>query len=914
MKFRCLLSLLCLLPLMVRAKPGQQFPPLTAKETAAIAAAIPDSARARPGKPRKLLLFYRTEGFVHKSIPNANHAIELMGNRTGAYTVVISDDMAQFDPETLNTYDAVVFNNTSQLKFENPAHRQAFLDFVRRGKGVIGIHAGSDNFPTWPEGQALMGGVFHSHPWGAKDTVAVKNDDPDHILNAAFEKRGFWITEEIYQIVGPYSRETQRILLSLDMNRAENARSAKKIVRNDNDFAISWLKTEGKGRVFYTSLGHNKDIFEVPQILRHLLDGIQYALGDLAADAVPSARLKTQPVPAFASDDKTTLQALAASLAQASAPSLQELATYESGDPLARQLAYEKYIRTVDAGERASIAGQLETFISAPATTIAAKRIFIKWLGWIGAEKSISTLTTAAKNPGLAHAATRALAAIDASGAETALLSLTDAIRPESVRIEALNALGQRRADSAVSNIATFADDKNSAVAAAALDALAAIGTQNAIDSLRRAGGPELPRVRAALLALDNLVRRNPSAAIRAQVIGLHAETLASARDATARVEAARALLALDPANPALLPPATDSDARLRNVIAVGMAVSGNSDAVAMLASRFNDIPADTRRRMMVALASTRNATAMPLIGNALDGADESLRLAALSAAGACGDENTVATLLPWLARKEKDVSAAAFNALARLPDCDGKTNAALRRQLDDAAMKPKVMLVLAQRQDRSIYSVALADTETGDNVLRAAAYEAIALLVRPGDLPQVAPLAGKLQRPVERREWIKALYIATAAHPDAKAAVELLQRQLDTAKPVDLPSFIAALTMVNSRDAKTALSAMLASSDIEARKETIRALSSARTQTAYDLLVDHIAVATDTSERLLTQRGAIDTLNQLSMSKDKKVAAYRKLWQTADTQENKDAIIAAVKRIRHDEATKFLKEFAPAE
>lgn len=62
-----------------------------------------------------------------------------------------------FDPATLKQFDGVVFVSTTQLKFDNPAHRKALVDFVVSGKGVVGIHAASDNFPTWPEGQELMG-------------------------------------------------------------------------------------------------------------------------------------------------------------------------------------------------------------------------------------------------------------------------------------------------------------------------------------------------------------------------------------------------------------------------------------------------------------------------------------------------------------------------------------------------------------------------------------------------------------------------------------------------------------------------------------------------------------------------------------------------------------------------------------
>ncbi len=143
----------------------------------------------------------------------------------------------------------------------------------------------------------MIGGVFDGHPWGAGDTSAVKNDDPEHPLNAAFGGKGFWIKDEIYQIGGPYGRDKQRVLLSLDMAQPRNARPGAKL-RADNDFPISWIKTlPSGGRVFYCSLGHNEDIYETPEILRHYLAGIQFALGDLKVDSAPAA---SNPAPSGA--------------------------------------------------------------------------------------------------------------------------------------------------------------------------------------------------------------------------------------------------------------------------------------------------------------------------------------------------------------------------------------------------------------------------------------------------------------------------------------------------------------------------------------------------------------------------------------------------------------------------------------
>ena len=225
----------------LRAEPGHVFKPVTAEQTALVDAGLPKETFA-PARARSVLVFFRTEGFVHNSIPVGILALQRLGEKTKAFTTVASEDMAMFTPEKLAGFDAVLFFNSTGLKFTDPVHRQALLEFVRSGKGVIGVHAASDNFPTWPEGQALIGGVFHGHPWTAKEVSAVKLDEPKHVLNLPFEGKGFWVREEIYQLKEPYSREMQRVLLSLDMSKPQNARPADKIKRTDNDFAISWIK------------------------------------------------------------------------------------------------------------------------------------------------------------------------------------------------------------------------------------------------------------------------------------------------------------------------------------------------------------------------------------------------------------------------------------------------------------------------------------------------------------------------------------------------------------------------------------------------------------------------------------------------------------------------------------------------
>lgn len=268
-------------------KKADSFKPLSAEQKSAIESAVPKESAAKPKKARRVLVFYRCEGFIHSSIPHGNLALELMGKKTGAFSVDLADTYDVFNTENLKQYDCILLNNTTHMQFPKPEQQNAFLDFVSGGKGLAGIHAASDNFGRHPECRAIVGGEFNGHPWNAGGNWAFKLDDPEHVLNKAFDGKGFWHTDEIYQ----YKPETYegtkvlRVLVSLDMKQ-----DAVSKVINDGprEVPVSWLRKAGDGRVFYTNFGHREDTFAKPAILKHMLDGIQYALGDLEADATPT--------------------------------------------------------------------------------------------------------------------------------------------------------------------------------------------------------------------------------------------------------------------------------------------------------------------------------------------------------------------------------------------------------------------------------------------------------------------------------------------------------------------------------------------------------------------------------------------------------------------------------------------------
>jgi len=259
---------------------------------------MPKKATAKPAKERVVLVLDKCKGFRHSSIPFINKMLEEMGTKTGAWKAVFTSEIKDINAENLKKYDALILNNTTKIDTEmDDAQKKAFLDFIKSGKGIVGIHAATDNFYKTPELAAVMGGLFAGHPWNAGGTWALKIDEPNHPLCKGFDG-GFLVKEELYKLKEPYSRENLRVLVSLDMDHGANRPG-----REDKDNAISYIQKVGDGRMFYCSLGHNNQVMTIPCVLQHYLDGIQYALGDLKCCDEPSAKLKDKPKPALCPKD-----------------------------------------------------------------------------------------------------------------------------------------------------------------------------------------------------------------------------------------------------------------------------------------------------------------------------------------------------------------------------------------------------------------------------------------------------------------------------------------------------------------------------------------------------------------------------------------------------------------------------------
>lgn len=271
----------------------------TLEERRRILMAVPDQPSVRPVKDRHLLVFSRAWGYKHSSISYGKVLARALAEKTNAFQVTLSDDAALFEWERLSSFDAVLFNNTNNEIFlpENlnelslpsqiEAHardvrlKENLVRFISEGKGLAVIHAGVASFRTWPEFGIIMGARFDNHPWNSGSTIRLNIDDLSHPVCRAFPSARCQVTDEIYQFK-EFDRSLLRVLYHIDPTSVD-LDSKSGIHRTDRDFALGWIKNYGKGRVFYSALGHQHDIFWNSMIVQHFLDGIQFALGDLKA-------------------------------------------------------------------------------------------------------------------------------------------------------------------------------------------------------------------------------------------------------------------------------------------------------------------------------------------------------------------------------------------------------------------------------------------------------------------------------------------------------------------------------------------------------------------------------------------------------------------------------------------------------
>jgi uncharacterized protein len=244
---------------------------------------------------KHVLVISQTKGFEHDSISAAMAAIYNMGRESGLWDTELRTDTALLtrkdlgnNAKNLNYFDVLIFASTTGELEMDPSQKQDMLAFIHDdGKGFVGIHAALDTNYNWPEYGEMIGGWFDQHPWGTFPAPII-TEDSDFPAVRHFPK-AFVKYDEIYQPKA-WARDKVNVLLSLDPSKLDYSNNPR-IHRTDHDFPVAWSKMYGKGRVFYSTLGHTEESWEDPDIRKMYFEAIKWALGMTEGSTASHARL-----------------------------------------------------------------------------------------------------------------------------------------------------------------------------------------------------------------------------------------------------------------------------------------------------------------------------------------------------------------------------------------------------------------------------------------------------------------------------------------------------------------------------------------------------------------------------------------------------------------------------------------------
>jgi uncharacterized protein len=215
-------------------------------------------------KPQKILVFTKTKGFYHKSIPAGAKALMAMGVEKGI-VVDTTSDATRFVYKELKGYDAIVFLSTTGNMLDD-AQQAEFKRYINKGGGFVGIHAAADAEYDWPWYNQLVGGYFLSHPQQQQATLVVQ--DATHIstqhLSQQWKRFDEWYNYKNIQT-------DLHVLLTLDETSYTGG-------KNGSFHPIAWYHDFDGGRAFYSGLGHTDESFAEPLFLQHVWGGILYAM------------------------------------------------------------------------------------------------------------------------------------------------------------------------------------------------------------------------------------------------------------------------------------------------------------------------------------------------------------------------------------------------------------------------------------------------------------------------------------------------------------------------------------------------------------------------------------------------------------------------------------------------------------
>jgi uncharacterized protein len=654
---------------------------------------------------------------------------------SGRFTVDVTEHPEQCDAAMFARYDALLsnWNTWGKAGVTNwpAATREAYLDFLRGGKGLIVIHAGGSSFYDWPDYQQSagaswkLGETHHDKPHEFTVKAAA-----DHPVTLGLEP--FKTTDELWMRPG--------------------VQPTAKVIATGDDQPLVMATEFGKGRTFTLLLGHSAAFMATPGFQTLLLRGTEWAAtGNVTLPATVAGKLP---------DPDTVLK---------------ELATYHFGDNRQPVLDLENLAAaaSTDPVAKKRLAEKLVALLASKAT-VEAKQAACWQLSVVGSAAEVPVLAKLVADKDLGYPARQALERIPGDESLEALRAAL-ATTSGAARAAVINSLGARRDAKAIAGMAGLLTDTDAMTAGAAMDALGRIGGAEAAGALMAAKGKVpaalAPRLGEALLRCAEGLLAAGCAKDAAPILE---ELCRASQPAYIRIAAFPAWVGtLGDRGEDLVLDALASGDRTKQTAAIRALRHTRSPALIMgAAERMKKLPSDLQVQVIVLLTERGDTTALPVIVDAVESQEPAVREAALAAFGVVGNDSIVSFLAKQAENATDDEKKIIVASLVRLRG--GGVEAAMIAEMKPSApaVQQELIRALVARNAKSALPALIEAARGGNAGVRK---EAIAALGRLGDQAMCAPLLAMLE-----------------SDPAAEAALVAICRREGTLEPV-LAAFGAA-------------------------------------------------------------------------------------------------------------------------
>ena len=734
---------------------------------------------------------------------------------SGRFTADVTDHLEQSTAETLANFDLILSDwnawGDAKVKSWPAATREAFLNFIRSGKGYVSIHAGSSSFYDWPEYQQI-GGLFWNLPatsHGAPHEFAVQFTG-DHPVTRGLPQ--FKTKDELWLKPGVHP--------------------AAQVLATGDGQTLAVATSLGQGRGFALLLGHSADFMGTPGFQTLLLRGAEWA-----------------------ATGKVTIRGVGDAAALDPDEVIRRVAAYRFGDDRKAVLALEQLVfaPSTDATVKQALAAKLASALSREATP-EGKRCFCQDLSVIGSVAEVPVLAKALSDTNLFFHARQALERIPAEEAAAALQSAV-ATSSGSARAGLINSLAAKRAEQALPDIARYVIDPDRDVAGAALEALGQIGGAQAAAALQSAEGQIAPELRERLaLAILNCAESLRQSGRTAEAAALFAKLVAPGQPAQVRVAAFPSHVAGlgDRGSGAVIEALTGDDKVMQKAAIRALSASRQLALLRAAAEQLEKLPAGLQESIVVLCGECGDATVLPMLMRAADSPDASVKRAAITAIGLLGDASVVPRLVQLIEPVSDDEQKVRSEALSRLRGAGVDAALVVALQSSPPPSQRAIISALAARGTRAAVPALLQAAGSGDAIVRREAISALGKLADAGACERMIQLLDQAWE--SERSSLESALLAICRRDNA--AIPAVAAALPKAAPSSQVILLGVLAATGGSPACAAVRRALKSDHAEVRLAAVRVLVGWEDAEPLDDLATVVETTSDAKVRALAAQG----------------------------------------------------------